>query len=108
MTASSSCLSCSTCLAASATARSLFRLVVMSMIDASTSGRPVAGMGWRPISTGTSLPSLRRPKSSRTAPIARILRIGGEVARARVAMLRARPLGNQHLDGASNELRHCA
>src|SRR5215475_15691686 len=43
----------------------------MSMMAASTRSPSAVLIGFRPISIGTSLPSLRRPKRSRPAPIGR-------------------------------------
>ena len=73
------------------------------MIDARTNGPSAVRIGFSPTSTGNSVPSLRRPKSSRPAPIGRLAGAVEEaVAQGGVPV--PEPWRHQRLDGLAEQL----
>ena len=94
---------CASSLRCCAVSASTFRRAVISTIDASTAMPSGVSMGLRPTSTGTSLPSLRRPcrslprahRAGRRCPVV-IVAVAG--------MAGAKRLGEQHFDGTPEQL----
>ena len=78
-------------------------LSVMSTMAASTNAPSSVEMGFSPISTGNSWPSLRRPKRSRPAPMERE-RGSAKKSQAVRRVGRAEALGDEKLDRALEEL----
>ena len=75
----------------------------MSTIADSTIVPSSVSIGFRPISTGNSLPSFFRPYRSRPAPIGRDCGSWKNEPR-RSGWLRAKPLRHQHLDRLAEHL----
>src|SRR5881394_1758180 len=75
---------------------------VISTTEASTKKPSSVSIGFSPISTGISTPSLRSPYSSRPAPIARVCGLAKKSVRK--IGCPAEPLRDQVLDGLAQQL----
>ena len=79
------------------------RCSVASRIKLITAGPSAVSMGLSMMSTGNSVPSLRRPKRLRAAPICRV-RGCSAVILAMAGMDAAKPRRHQHLDRLADQL----